>query len=206
VSPAAVAPVAQALRGELAVFHAAHPLLYGPSLQAIGGHLPAPQAGLGAVALAELVAGRAVVIEGGLARLAGHDPSVGAALDALAARYEAAGLAPPGDDELPRDLGLAAGALRDATAELRRRGRLRASGGLLFAATALDALADRVRAHFATSPELTPGDLKQIGGGLTRKHVIPLLEWLDAAGVTRRRGDVRVAGPAARTGARKPGG
>ena len=29
----------------------------------------------------------------------------------------------------------------------------------------------------------------------SRKHVVPLLEHLDAIGVTRRRGDVRIAGP-----------
>jgi len=31
--------------------------------------------------------------------------------------------------------------------------------------------------------------------GTSRKHVIPLLALLDATGVTRRRGDLRVAGP-----------
>ena len=32
---------------------------------------------------------------------------------------------------------------------------------------------------------------------LTRKYAVPLCEWLDAEGVTRRRGDVRVLGPRA---------
>jgi len=31
--------------------------------------------------------------------------------------------------------------------------------------------------------------------GTSRKHVLPLLGHLDATGATRRRGDVRVAGP-----------
>jgi selenocysteine-specific elongation factor len=31
--------------------------------------------------------------------------------------------------------------------------------------------------------------------GTSRKYVVPLLNRLDAAGVTRRRGDVRIAGP-----------
>ena len=31
--------------------------------------------------------------------------------------------------------------------------------------------------------------------GITRKHALPLLSELDARGITRRRGDVRVAGP-----------
>ncbi len=200
VSPAVVAPVAEALRGELGAFHAAHPLLYGISIQSLGGQLPAPQAALVGPGLAGLVAKGEAVIAGGLVRLAGHDPAAGEALGALAARYEAAGLFSPGDEELRRDLGLSPGALRDAVAELRRQGRLRATGGLVFASSALDGLVARVRAHFAHSPTLSPTDLKDLGGGLTRKHAIPLLEWLDAEGVTRRQGDLRVPGPAARPG------
>jgi selenocysteine-specific elongation factor len=36
--------------------------------------------------------------------------------------------------------------------------------------------------------------------GATRKHALPLLAELDARGITRRRGDVRIAGPRMRTG------
>jgi len=32
--------------------------------------------------------------------------------------------------------------------------------------------------------------------GSTRKYVVPILTWLDREGVTRRRGDDRVPGPA----------
>ena len=31
--------------------------------------------------------------------------------------------------------------------------------------------------------------------GITRKHAVPLLAELDAQGITRRRGDLRIAGP-----------
>jgi selenocysteine-specific elongation factor len=31
--------------------------------------------------------------------------------------------------------------------------------------------------------------------GNTRKHALPLLAALDAKGITRRRGDIRIAGP-----------
>jgi selenocysteine-specific elongation factor len=31
--------------------------------------------------------------------------------------------------------------------------------------------------------------------GITRKHAVPLLAELDARGITRRRGDLRIAGP-----------
>ena len=31
--------------------------------------------------------------------------------------------------------------------------------------------------------------------GITRKHAMPLIAELDARGITRRRGDMRIAGP-----------
>lgn len=62
-------------------------------------------------------------------------------------------------------------------------------------AGALDALRRSMAGWFAEHDTLTPGDLKQLTG-LSRKTAIPLLEWLDASGLTRRRGDKRVAGPA----------
>ena len=31
--------------------------------------------------------------------------------------------------------------------------------------------------------------------GVTRKHAVPIATELDARGITRRRGDVRIAGP-----------
>ena len=52
--------------------------------------------------------------------------------------------------------------------------------------------------HGAAAPQPALGILDhggEFGGdGLTRRGAIPLLEWLDARGVTRRVGDVRVAG------------
>lgn len=56
------------------------------------------------------------------------------------------------------------------------------------------ALLGRVREHFATAGELTFAGFRELSG-LTRKLGIPMLEHLDQLGITRRRGDVRVAGP-----------
>src|SRR4029077_16514932 len=85
---------------------------------------------------------------------------------------------------------------RDALTELKRQGTLRQlTGGLHYDVAALAALREKVAEWFHGNKELTPGDLKSLSGGLTRKHAIPLLEWLDGEGMTRRQGDVRVAGP-----------
>jgi selenocysteine-specific elongation factor len=150
------------------------------------------------VAVASLVASRALVQTGAVVRDAargGFDP---AALERVRAAYARAGLAPPLDEEARAAASLDARAFRDALVELKRAGVLRAlGGGLHFDAAALDALKDRVRTHFATAATLTPGAFKELAGGLSRKHAIPLLEWLDTQGITRRQGDARIPGPLA---------
>ncbi len=57
----------------------------------------------------------------------------------------------------------------------------------------LEELQTQVSHFFQTAERLTPGDFKAMTG-LSRRTAIPLLEWLDARGVTRRNGDARVAG------------
>lgn len=49
-----------------------------------------------------------------------------------------------------------------------------------------------IQAFFAQNPRLTPSDFKALTGQ-SRRTAIPLLEWLDSAGITRRDGDARVA-------------
>ena len=56
----------------------------------------------------------------------------------------------------------------------------------------LDALKADVRAFFSASQRLSPSDFKALTGQ-SRRTAIPLLEWLDAAGITRRDGDARIA-------------
>ena len=46
-------------------------------------------------------------------------------------------------------------------------------------------------------PRLTVADIRDLLGS-TRKYVVPICGWLDRNGVTRRRGDERIAGPASR--------
>jgi selenocysteine-specific elongation factor len=57
-------------------------------------------------------------------------------------------------------------------------------------AAVLAALADRVRGFLSSRDRMTPADFKDLTG-LTRKHAIPLLEWLDRSRITVRVGDDR---------------
>jgi len=55
----------------------------------------------------------------------------------------------------------------------------------------LDELKSQVLAFFSTQESLSPTDFKTITG-LSRRTAIPLLEWLDSVGITRREGNARV--------------
>ena len=84
------------------------------------------------------------------------------------------------------------------TALLQASGRVVTVPGVgLVAQVALDRLRAWLGEHLAERGTLTPADLRD-RWELSRKTMIPLLEWTDKAGWTRRSGDERVAGAALR--------
>ncbi len=89
----------------------------------------------------------------------------------------------------PDDLG------RAEVRELVRRGQVVEVDGVAFSAGAVEAAADRVRALLAAEPDgITVAQVRD-ALGTSRKFVLPLLAHLDATGRTRRRDDLRIAGP-----------
>jgi len=64
-----------------------------------------------------------------------------------------------------------------------------------FAPAAIDQAADVIAALLDEHPDgVTVGQIRE-ALGTSRKYAIPLLSVLDATGRTRRRGDLRIAGP-----------
>jgi selenocysteine-specific elongation factor len=112
--------------------------------------------------------------------------------DALAdhpylAALDAEPYAPPD----PRELGVDPGALR----ELVRRGSVVECGGIWFSAGAVERAAAVVAELLAGKPQGVSVSEVRAALGTSRRYVLPLLAHLDATGVTRRRGDVRIGGP-----------
>ena len=88
-----------------------------------------------------------------------------------------------------------AGVSRPELHELVRRGLIVEQDGCWFAPSALDEAARRVARLLAAHPEgVTVAQVRE-ALQTTRKYALPLLNRLDADGVTRRRGDVRIGGP-----------
>ncbi len=67
--------------------------------------------------------------------------------------------------------------------------------------TVMEGLLKRLESMFAEGRSISIGDFKA-AFGLSRKHAVPLLEYLDNEGITVRKGDLRIAGPRLGGGAR----
>jgi selenocysteine-specific elongation factor len=170
-------------------YHRRNAIERGMPLETLRGSLRVPDAVAEAV-LADLVRTGRMRRHGGLAALAGFAPRAAggeAAVDEIVEAVEAAGLTPPSVAELERQTGR-----RDTAAIL----RLAASAGRLEAVerdryyhrVALDRF---VRAlHDSGAGEIVPSELRQ-RLGISRKYLIPLLEWADATGVTSWEDGVR---------------
>ncbi len=112
-------------------------------------------------------------------------------MDAVEAQLAAAALTPPILAELRATF--PGGDLGDAVEHLVGDGRLvRVTSDLLFHRDAVDGLRDRVVAHLKAHGTITTQQYKEISG-LTRKYLIPLAEYFDAARLT-----VRTSGSARR--------
>ena len=84
---------------------------------------------------------------------------------------------------------------RGSLRELERRGDAVQAAGSWFAASAVAAAAGRLSGLLSGRPGgFTVADARD-ALATSRRHVLPLLAHLDSAGVTRRQGDLRVAGP-----------
>ena len=114
-------------------------------------------------------------------------------LDALESRLRDGGLAPPSHAEIEKDL-RAANRFTGFVRVLEAEGRLvRLSDSLLYHPTALADVEARLRTFLASHDVMSMADFKELTG-LSRKFAVPLLEYFDRKGVTRRDGDVRRPG------------
>jgi selenocysteine-specific elongation factor len=121
-------------------------------------------------------------------------PELARTVDAVERRLLAAGLEWPDAPAVP-PVELGGADLDEVLRFLAARGRaVRVAEGYLVHVDALDPLRETLRAHFAAEGNLNFAGFRGLSG-LSRKLGIPLLEYLDAAGITRRMGDLRIAGP-----------
>lgn len=136
-----------------------------------------------------------LVIEADVIRLADHKVSLAADQEGLRKTileaHESAGITPPNLKDVLDPLNVepkeAASVLRlmETAGEL-----VKVKDGMYFHGAAMEKLVGMVREYFATHDDLGPTEFRDLSG-LSRKYLIPLLEYFDKARITLRVGDKR---------------
>ncbi len=186
------------VREALAAYHQDHPLRLGMPREALRQHaLGQPEPRAAAAAVRRLAEEGLVRADGELVALVGHAaqlaPEAAGQAERVVARLRAAGFAPPpiGEVLAAEAVGGDPEAQAELLAHLVATGRLvRADGQLYFAAEVAADAAERVRGYLRAHGTITVAELRDLFG-VTRKHAVPLAEYLDGMRVTRREGDVR---------------
>jgi selenocysteine-specific elongation factor len=192
LDPAWLASLADEVRGRLELFHAEHPLRAGMDAAdvraMVGARRPGQGGGLADAALDHLVSTGVLARDGASIRLPAHHPTTEGRAEAdrlvdVVARDEPT---PP----TVRDL-LDQGYPRDLIDAVCGDGRLRRVGpDLVFTPAFLSRAEDLVRT--SAGPDGITVSAFREALGTTRKYALPILEYFDATGVTRRMGEVRL--------------
>jgi selenocysteine-specific elongation factor len=173
-------------------YHADHPLEPGISTQLLRSQLRGTVEIVDAALQAEVVAQR-IASSGGAIFLAVWAPKLdsdGSALSAsILARLNAAGAEPPSVEELAGELGQDPGPVLRF---LERRGDVvQVEQTRYYAADSLKLVIDRLRTAMSGGAEVGPSELRE-KLALSRKFLIPLLEYCDRVGYTKRNSAGRV--------------
>jgi selenocysteine-specific elongation factor len=200
-SPAAGEFLMQRIESIIAEGVANHPIEPGVSLQSARAAAGAPS-DLVDWALRRLVeTGRIEVVQS-LVRPAGWKPKLAdadqALSDALMHEICKQPSEPPSIGELESKLG---GNVRALARKLEREGRLeRVSDDRYYSSEAVAQIVAGMRSRLDAGRIYTPAELKEVLG-VSRKYLIPFLEFCDRTGVTERRQEGRAVRPKAANGA-----
>ena len=175
--------------------HAAHPLLPGIDREELRRSVPeAAPATLTESLLERLFGDGELEAHGGAVARRGFRPRLSPEQEGLRTRLlevlSTAGLTPPTLNELPVELS-GRPDFRPVLRLLEREGAVVPLSAELYATPAVvEEAAAAVRRELGQRGELTPADFKSVLP-LSRKYLIPLLEYFDRTGLTVRRGDRR---------------
>lgn len=186
----------QLLKGLLAEFHAKNPLKIGISREELRTRLPEVDQQIFQAALEETVKGESAEIEKDRVRLRTAERKADASVEKLEsqiiAMLDARGLTPPTRQELADDLRIKEASLKDILERLVYEGKIvKVKADMYVGAKHVEDLKKLVREHLGRKKEMLPADFKAVTG-LSRKYMIPLLEYLDEIKLTIRTGDKRV--------------
>jgi selenocysteine-specific elongation factor len=193
---AGIERLATGIESALLVFHAEHPKATGIAAGALRDLVDRRVPPKVFDALVDIACAR------GLARASGGQVShptaaatalaeEGAALTRLTPLLEAQGLATGTVAELAAEAGVDTGVARKALGRLVTEGKVvRLGPELHFAASAVSRARDAIAEFLEANGTMLAKDARDVTGS-SRKYIVPLLEYFDSQGVTKRDGDVR---------------
>jgi selenocysteine-specific elongation factor len=195
VAEAALAALGARLLDSLAAYHRDEPLRASMPREALRERVGPAAAAAFERALSDLSSAGRIAARGDGVSLVGHavrlDAGEEAARRRLVEAANAAGLAGIEVRALEAAAAEAAALERVARVLVAEKVLARVGERGLVTRASLDALVLALRERFARGARLEVGALKELTG-LTRKHAIPLLEYLDRERVTRRAGADRI--------------
>ena len=177
-------------------YHRENPLRPGMSKEELKSRLPSfASVKLFHLAVSQMLRNGQIAAEEDIVRLKTHRVSLGedqaAIRKKLVDAYAASGLTPPYFKELCASLKTEEASAKDVLMLLVSEGVLiRAKEDLYFSASSVEELKNRLVNHLREKGEISTSGFKDITG-VSRKYLIPLIEYFDARNVTIRIGDIR---------------
>jgi selenocysteine-specific elongation factor len=183
------------MRRRLAKFHAEYPRLTAMTIRQLAGRFADVSPEVVTALLDSEMAGKLFVARDGMVSLSGFVPQLTQAerrlRNTLWEAIRAGGFAPPLIDEFAKSTGAKPSLLLDLLHLLVDEGlAAEIGGGLFVTADIAQTIRDRISGWFAGHESMTVAELRDLLG-ISRKYAVPLAEWLDKSGVTRREGDLR---------------
>ncbi len=153
-------------------------------------------AGLFEAALASLITEEKVRASGPILSLSGHRITLSPAQERLRAEARnllaTGGATPPGAEEIARALSARPAEVRAVIEAMQGLGEVvRADADIVFHRPVFEEIQAKLIAYLREHGEITVADFRTLVG-TTRKYALPLMNAFDDAGVTLRRGDVRI--------------
>ena len=177
-------------------YHQAKPLKAGISKEELKSKFPVQAADkLFSAVMNQMLKAATIVQEGEVVKLAGHKVSLGFDQETIKKKvldiYRNSGLTPPYFKEVTKSLDVDPAVARDVLMLLVSEGTMiKAKEELFFHVEPYEDLKKRLVAFLSANDEITTPQFKEMTG-VSRKYIIPLLEYFDAKNVTIRVGDSR---------------
>jgi selenocysteine-specific elongation factor len=180
----------------LADFHEKNPLKIGMSKEELRTRLPKVEPSVFQAALDELMKDGLIEVDKDRVKIKTAESKKNKDIEALETQILKGllhhGFTPPALKDLASEVKQSEGKLRDILQRLVfERKVVKVKGDLYFHSNVIEDLKNKVRSYLSEKKEMTPSEFKSVLD-LSRKYMIPLLEYLDEIKVTIRTGDKRI--------------